>query len=171
VSSTTTQQETAPPRVTVADTEPGPTTLVGFTVSEVTVFVAFDRNSRELTVAPAYEAEMSADENDVTVLVVAVNVALVAPAGTVTLAGTLTRAVLLLDKVTNAPPAGAWAPRITVAVEALPPMTLLGSRSTVRSIVNKMMLLLKVSPPKVAEIPILVSVVTTLVATVNVALV
>jgi hypothetical protein len=51
--STTGQQDvTEPPRVTVAVTEPGPTTLVGFTASEETVFAAVDRNSRELTVAP-----------------------------------------------------------------------------------------------------------------------
>jgi hypothetical protein len=68
---------------------------------------------------------MSENENEVTALVLAVNAALVAPAGTVTLAGTLTRVVLLLDSVTTAPPAGAGVPRITVPVEGLPPMTVL----------------------------------------------
>lgn len=50
--STVGQQDAAPPRVTVAVTGPGPTTLVGFTLSAETVCAAVDRNSRELTVAP-----------------------------------------------------------------------------------------------------------------------
>ena len=52
-SATDTQQDTAPPNVTVADTEPGPTTLVGFTETDATVSDAFVRNSLELTVVPA----------------------------------------------------------------------------------------------------------------------
>lgn len=52
-SATDTQHNTAPPNVTVADTEPGPTTLVGFTATDATVSDAFDRNSPELIVAPA----------------------------------------------------------------------------------------------------------------------
>jgi hypothetical protein len=39
--------------VTVPVTDPGPTTLVGFTASDESVFAAVDKNSRELTVAPA----------------------------------------------------------------------------------------------------------------------
>ena len=61
-----------------------------------------------------------------TVLVVTVKVALVAPAGTVTLAGTVATAVLLLDSVTTAPPLGAAPLRVTVPCEELPPVTLLG---------------------------------------------
>ncbi len=53
-------------------------------------------------------------------------VALVAPAGTVTLAGTVATAVLLLDRVTTAPPAGAAALSVTVPCEELPPVTLAG---------------------------------------------
>jgi len=52
-SATDTQQDTEPPNVTVADTEPGPTTLVGFTATEATVSDALVRNSLELTVVPA----------------------------------------------------------------------------------------------------------------------
>ena len=62
----------------------------------------------------------------VTLLVVTVKVALVAPAATVTLAGTVATAVLLLDSVTTAPPLGAAPLRVTVPCEELPPVTLVG---------------------------------------------
>ena len=58
-------------------------------------------------------------------LVFTVKVALVAPAGTVTLEGT-TAAGLLLESVTCAPPAGAGAFSVTVPAEGLPPVTLAG---------------------------------------------
>ena len=60
-----------------------------------------------------------------TALVVRLKLALVPPAGTVTLAGT-TAAGLLLESVTCAPPAGAGAFSVTVPVEGLPPVTLVG---------------------------------------------
>ncbi len=63
----------------------------------------------------------------VTALVLAVNVALAAPAATVTLAGTLAAAVLLLESVTSAPPDGAGPLNVTVPVEdCVPPITLVG---------------------------------------------
>ena len=62
----------------------------------------------------------------VTALVVIVKVALVAPDATVTLAGTVAAAVLLLVKVTVAPDAGAAAVKVTVPCDGLPPTTLLG---------------------------------------------
>src|SRR2546422_3052426 len=58
-------------------------------------------------------------------LVVPVNVALVAPAGTVTLAGTVA-AELSLDSATCAPPAGAGPSSVAVPVELLPPVTVVG---------------------------------------------
>jgi len=56
-------------------------------------------------------------------LVVAVNVAVVALAGTVTLAGTCAAEGLLLDNVTSAPPAGAGPFSVTVPVDVPPPTT------------------------------------------------
>ena len=61
-----------------------------------------------------------------TALVPTVNVAEVAPAATVTLAGTWATAVLLLESVMSAPPEGAAALRVTVPVEEFPPVTLVG---------------------------------------------
>src|SRR3954470_5184578 len=65
-------------------------------------------------------------EKMITVLVVTVNVAVVLPAGTVTLAGTVATEVLLLLSITVAPPTGALAVRVTVPVEFVPPLTLVG---------------------------------------------
>jgi hypothetical protein len=56
-------------------------------------------------------------------VVVTVKVAVVALAATVTLAGTCAAAVLLLDKVTTAPPIGAALLKVTVPVEGVPPST------------------------------------------------
>jgi hypothetical protein len=59
-----------------------------------------------------------------TALVPTGNVALVAPAATVTLEGTLAAAVLLLESATCAPPDGAAPLSVTVPVEEFPPVTL-----------------------------------------------
>jgi len=53
----------------------------------------------------------------VTVKVVTVNVRLAAPAGIVTLAGTVAAAVLLLERETRAPPMGAGPLSLTLPVE------------------------------------------------------
>src|SRR2546425_4905807 len=68
---------------------------------------------------------MVAEVDAATALVVIVNGALVAPAGTVTLPGT-EAAELLLDSVTCAPPAGAGPSSVAVPVELLPPVTVVG---------------------------------------------
>ena len=60
---------------------------------------------------------------DATGEVVIENVAVVAPAITVTLAGTCAAVVLLLVRVTTAPPVGAAAAKVTVAVDDVPPIT------------------------------------------------
>jgi hypothetical protein len=62
-----------------------------------------------------------------------VKVAVVAPATTVTLAGTWAAAVLLLVRLTTAPPAGAGLSSVTVPVEETPPSTVAGLTLTVLS--------------------------------------
>jgi hypothetical protein len=62
----------------------------------------------------------------VTALVLTVNVALLAPAPTVTVAGTVAVDVLLLERETTAPPVGAGPLSVTVPVEGDPPVTLVG---------------------------------------------
>jgi hypothetical protein len=66
--------------------------------------------------------------------VVTVKVALVAPAATVTLAGTVAAAVLLPESVTTAPPEGAAPVSVTVPCEELPPVTLVGLSVRVESV-------------------------------------
>ena len=63
---------------------------------------------------------------EATGLVVAVNVAVVAPASTVTVAGTWAAAVLLEVKPITAPPTGAGLSSVTVPVEEVPPSTVAG---------------------------------------------
>ena len=73
-----------------------------------------------------YDAEIAADVDTTTMDVLTVKVALLLPAGTVTLEGTLA-APLLLESVTCAPPAGAGPLSVTVPVEdCTPPTTLVG---------------------------------------------
>jgi hypothetical protein len=66
------------------------------------------------------------DVETITALVLTVNVALVAPAATVRLAGTVAAAVLSLIRETDAPPLGAGPLSVTVPVEGDPPVTLVG---------------------------------------------
>jgi len=65
-----------------------------------------------------------------TALVLTVNVALVAPAATVTLDGGRATFVLLLESVTVAPPDGAAPLSVTVPVEEFPPVTVVGFRDS-----------------------------------------
>lgn len=72
---------------------------------------------------------MVAEVDAVTGVVFTVKVALVAPAGMVTLEGTVA-AVLLLARVTGAPPVGAGPLNVTVPVEdCVPPTTVVGLRA------------------------------------------
>ena len=63
---------------------------------------------------------------DCTLCVWTVKLALVWPADTVTLDGTVATCVLLLERVTVAPPEGAAELRVTVPVELFLPLTLVG---------------------------------------------
>ena len=83
-----------------------------------------------LRVAPPKVPVMDPDVDAVTDTVLTVKVPLVAPAATVTLAGTVAALGMLLDSVTTAPPGGAAAVNVAVPVEALPPTTLVGFTDT-----------------------------------------
>ena len=77
----------------------------------------------------------------------------VAPAGTVTLAGSAATAGLLLESVIVAPPAGAAAHRCTVPVEGVPPGTLVGLRDREsRVVAYTIRMAPTVTSSKVAEI-------------------
>jgi len=80
---------------------------------------------------PALAVIVATDEV-VTDVVDTVNVALVAPAATVTLAGTLATVLLLESAVAN-PPDGAAAVSVTLPCDALPPTTVVGVSDSVDS--------------------------------------
>ncbi len=122
----------APLRVTVPVEEFPPMTLVGFTESEESVGAGGGAGvtvSEADLVTPLYIPEMVTVVDAATALVLIVNVALVAPAATVTLDGVLA-VVLLLERVTTAPPEGAAPLSVTVPVEEFPPVTLVGFTET-----------------------------------------
>jgi hypothetical protein len=80
-------------------------------------------------VTPAYLAMTFTTVRELTALVLTVALAAVATPETVTLAGTVAAAVLLLDSATTTPPAGAGPLSVTVAVELVPCVTLAGLTS------------------------------------------
>lgn len=89
---------------------------------------AGDRVRVAVRVTPPWAAAMVTDVDVETAVVAMVKVALVAPAGTVTVAGTVAAGLLLARSMT-APPGGAAALSVTVAVDdPLPPVTVLGER-------------------------------------------
>jgi hypothetical protein len=118
----------APVSVTVPCELLPPTTVDGLTASDDREACAggFDIVNSALRLTPPAEPLIVADVDVVTVAVLTVNVALVAPAATVTLAGTVARAVLLLVSVTTAPPDGAALASVAVPCEVLPPATVDG---------------------------------------------
>ena len=170
--------------VTVATEELPPTTLVGFSAKPDTVRggggAGGETVSSAVLVTPPKEAEMVAEVDAVTDTVVTLNVVLVLPAGTVTLpiAGTLATAVLLLKRVTTAPPVGAAALKVTVPVEDAGPITLVGLSASVESVTGgggagseTVSSAVLVRPPKEAEIVMVVDAVTEVVVTLKLAVV
>lgn len=124
----------APLKVTVPveDCIP-PTTLVGFTESEESVGAGGGAGvtvSEADLVTPPYVPEMLTVVDAATAFVLTINVALVAPAATVTLDGTVATLELLLESVTTAPPEGAAPLSVTVPVEEFPPVTFVGLTET-----------------------------------------
>jgi hypothetical protein len=119
----------APLSVTVPVDGDPPFTVAGFSATEDSATaVAGSTVSNVVLVVPLYEAEMVTGVAAVTALVVTVNVVLVAPAATVTLAGTVA-ADALLERATTAPPLGAAPLSVTVPVDDAPPLTLVGLSS------------------------------------------
>src|SRR3974390_3474374 len=112
-----------PFKVTVPVAAAPPTSDAGFTLTELSTAAVTVKFA--LCVAP-YVPEMVSEVFEPTGLVVTGNVAVVAFAATVTLAGTCVAPVLLLDRVTTAPPVGAGPFRVTVPVEELPPSAEVG---------------------------------------------
>jgi hypothetical protein len=121
----------APVKVTVPCAPLPPVTLVGLTVTE-------DRlaggggggggrtESVAVRVTPLKMAETTAVFVVATDTVLMVKLALVAPAATVTLTGTVATAAFPLESETTAPPLGAPLLSVTVPCEALPPTTEFG---------------------------------------------
>ena len=119
---TTTASVATPDNVTVPMLFVPPFTLVGFRTSVETI-----RTGLTLMVAvletPLRDPVIVRDDAAVTVRVVMVKAADVAPAATVTLAGTVPIVVDEDESVTTAPPVGAALVRVTVPVTATPPVT------------------------------------------------
>jgi len=122
--------------VTVPCESSPPFTLVGFTVTDarLTPDAAVTLNVA-LFVTPPNDAEIVAVWFVVTLIVPTENVAAVAPAATVTLAGTVAT-LLALERVTTAPPDAAAPVRVTVPVDGFPPTTVAGLKLTALSVVG-----------------------------------
>ena len=110
-----------PLRVTVKKVESPTLMLAGFAPIPLKATGTTDNVALFLT--PLRVAEMVADCEAVTVLVVIAKVAVVSPGATVTFAGTVATAVLELINCTTAPPAGAGPVNVTVPATVAPPPT------------------------------------------------
>ena len=120
-------------RVTVPVLSDPSTTVSGLKLRPVTVGLDEAAGATVSTAerdTPPAVAEMVTELVWVTEVVVTVNVVLVEPPGTVTLAGTDATAPLLLARATLCPPEGALADRVMLPVADAPPVTLVGLRAT-----------------------------------------
>ena len=123
-----------------------------------------------VVVTPAYAAERVTAEEVATAVVFAMKVALLAPAATVTVAGTVAIAVFPLDSETTTPPAGAMPVSLTVPVEGFDPTTEVGFKVIALSVGGVTVRVAEpVVAPPFAEIAAVDTLVTAFVVTVNVA--
>jgi hypothetical protein len=119
-------ETTAPPagatpsRITVPVDELPPAMLAGFTEIEVSVGALTVKAA--VLVIPSRTAERVRVAVLATAVVLILKLAVVAPAATLTFAGTVA-AALSLERAAIRPPAGAAPVRVTVPVEELPPIT------------------------------------------------
>src|SRR5204863_8453120 len=155
--------------VTFPVEETPPVTVLGGSVPGEGA-VETTRNSVVLTVVPPEEAVTTTPVVCVTGWVLAVKLTVVCPAGTVTLAGTVTSDVFPLESATTSPPLGAGAPSPTVPVAGVPP-GVLPLNITYDSSGNNVMSAANVEPLYAAEMRTLVVAVTELVPIGNDALV
>jgi hypothetical protein len=162
----------APLRTIVAVDGVPPRTSVGLRLIETRAVIGVTVSAAD-RLTPASVAEIVTTVDDDTAFVDTTNPTVVVPAGTVTLAGTVATAVLLLDRVTTAPPAGAAALSVTVPVDVLPPGRLVGWTLNDVSVAAGVTVSCadRVAPPLVPEIVTVVDDVTALVPTANVAVV
>ena len=131
--------------------------------------------SAAVLVTPTKTAEMVAEVEAVTEVVVTAKLALLAPAGTVTLAGTVA-AVTLLESDTTAPPVGAALVRVNVPCDVAPPVTLVGFSASVLRLAGggtgfTVSVAVRDAPPNEPVIIAEVDALTVLVVTVKLALV
>src|SRR5436190_13364322 len=110
----------AAPSVTLPVLPTGPVTAAGLTLTPISGGFSV---SVTILDAPRDVAVMLACVTAVTVLVLTANVALFAPAATVTDGSTVAAFRLLLVSVTTAPPAGAALVSVTVPVLSAPPIS------------------------------------------------
>ena len=120
-------------KVTVQVEEPPEATVFGEHASVVTVATG-ETVTEAVAELPSKEAVRVTAVDVVTVPAVAVRVAVVAAAATVTEAGTV-RAALLLDNATEDPPVGAAWDKVTVQVDEPPEVTVFGEQAKVVTVV------------------------------------
>lgn len=118
-----------PVKVTVPVELPPARMLVGFRVKDARDTVPDRMDSVAVLVTPFRLAVIRAFVDEVTVSVVTVKVAVALPAATLTDDGTIADK-LLLERLTERPPAGAGPVRVTVPVDGLPPTTDVGFSDT-----------------------------------------
>jgi hypothetical protein len=157
----------APFRVTVPVELLPPTTELGLLVIEDNVAAVTVRVV--VLVTAAYVAESVTEVVVATGLVVIVNVALLEPAGTVTLTGACAADVLLLCSATLAPCGGAAPFKVTVPVELFPPITEVGVRVIEDKVAGLTVSVAVFVTPNVALMPAVDGDATPNVVTVNVA--